>query len=85
MEQPNTTYDLTKRIMVIGHNDPQGENDIVVEFDINRMSHVDYRYLQQIPEILSQSDVEIGNFRLGNLQISIAHLETYEKQLITLN
>jgi len=84
-EQSNTTYDLTKRIMVIGHNDPQGENDVVIEFDIKRMSHIDYRYLQQIPEILSQSDVEIGDFRLGNLQIYIAHLESYEKTLINIS
>ena len=84
-EQSNTTYDLTKRIMIIGHNDPQGENDVVIEFDIKRMSHIDYRYLQQIPEILSQSDVEIGNFRLGNLQIYITHLESYEKTLINIS
>jgi glycosyltransferase involved in cell wall biosynthesis len=84
-EQSNTTYDLTKRIMIIGHNDPQGENDVVIEFDIKRMSHIDYRYLQQIPEILSQSDVEIGDFRLGNLQIYIAHLESYEKTLINIS
>jgi hypothetical protein len=71
--------------MVIGHNDPQGENDVVIEFDIKRMSHIDYRYLQQIPEILSQSDVEIGDFRLGNLQIYIAHLESYEKTLINIS
>jgi hypothetical protein len=84
-EQSNTTYDLTKRIMIIGHNDPHGENDVVIEFDIKRMSHIDYRYLQQIPEILSQSDVEIGDFRLGNLQIYIAHLESYEKTLINIS
>jgi GT2 family glycosyltransferase len=82
-EQPNTTYDLTKRVLVTKYNDPYGENDIVVEFDIKRMSQTDYVYLQQLPEIILSSGAP-GEFQLGNLKISIAHIETYEKNLITL-
>jgi hypothetical protein len=35
-EQPNTSFDLTKRVFHIGHNYPEGENDIVVVFDANQ-------------------------------------------------
>lgn len=82
-EQPNTTYDLTKRVLVTKYNDPHGENDIVVEFDIKRMSQSDYVYLQQLPEIILASGA-LGEFQLGNLKISIAHIETYEKDLVKL-
>jgi len=84
VEQTKTTYDLTQRVLVTKYNDPHGENDIVVEFDIKRMSQSDYTYLQQLPEIISASG-SVGEFQLGNLKISIAHIETYEKELITLN
>jgi hypothetical protein len=84
-EQSNTTYDLTKRIMVIGHNNPHGENDITVTIDIKRMSKTDYTYLQQLPEILSQSEKVLGEFRLGNLQIFVGYIETYEKDLINVS
>jgi hypothetical protein len=33
MEGSKTMFDLEKRVMIIGHNDPVGENDVVVEFD----------------------------------------------------
>ena len=82
-EQPNTTYDLTKRVLITNHNDAHGENDIVVEFDIKRMSQTDYIYLQQLPEIILSSGAA-GEFQLGNLKISIVHIESYEKNLITL-
>jgi glycosyltransferase involved in cell wall biosynthesis len=80
-EQSNTTFDLTKRVFCIGFNDPMSENDIVVEIDSNRMSNQDYMYIQQLAEIIQQSG-EIGSFQLGTLNITINHLETYEKDLI---
>ena len=80
-EQRNTSYDLSKRVFHIGYNDPYGENDIIVEFDANRLTRDDYNYLQQLPKIILSSG-EVGTFRLGNLKITIHHLETYEKNLI---
>ena len=65
-EQPNTKFDLTKRIMVIGHNDPYGENDIVVEMDGTRLTNQDALNIQQLSQIIQQSG-EIGSFQLGNL------------------
>jgi len=80
-EQPNTKFDLTKRIMVISHNDIHGENDIVVEMDSKRLNNMDIQYIQQLSQIIQESG-EIGSFQLGNLKITINNLETYEKNLI---
>ena len=80
-EQSNTIYDLTKRVFCIGFNDPAAENDIVVEIDAARMNNQDFMYIQQLSEIIEQSG-EIGTFRLGTLNITINHLQTYEKDLI---
>lgn len=80
-EQSKTKFDLTKRVLHIGHNDPIRENDIVVEVDAKQMTQQDYNLIQQLAEILQDSG-EIGVFQLGNLKITINQLNTYEKNLI---
>jgi len=82
-EQPNTKFDLTKRIMVISHNDAYGENDIVVEMDGNRLSNQDALHIQQLSQIIQQSG-EIGEFTLGNLHINIFGIIEYQNDLICL-
>jgi glycosyltransferase involved in cell wall biosynthesis len=83
-EQSKTSFELDKRILCIGHNDPHGENDVVVEMDATRMTNQDFAYIQQLSEILQDSG-EIGDFQLGNLKISVYSLESYEKNLIKCN
>jgi hypothetical protein len=80
-EQSNTAFDLTKRVFCIGYNDPNAENDIVIEIDRNRFSEQDFQYIQMMSEII-QSSGEVGDFKLENLKVTINHLETYEKDLI---
>ena len=80
-EQPNTKFDLTKRVFCIGYNDPAGENDIVVGIDGNTFTQTDFQYIQQLSEILQDSG-QPGTFRLGTLQITIASLIALESQLI---
>jgi glycosyltransferase involved in cell wall biosynthesis len=82
-EQLNTSFDLTKRVLTIEYNDPQGENDIVVEFDAKKLTNDSFIYLQQLPEIIKESG-EIGTFYLGNLQITINSLNEYQSELIVL-
>ena len=88
LEQPNTAFDLSKRVFHIGHNDPYGENDIVVEFDATRLTRQDYDNIQSLSEILDISDLlnEFGqegeDFELGNLKVTIFNTQTYEKDLI---
>ena len=80
-EQPNTNYDLTKRILYIGHNHPEGENNIVLEFDAKEFSQNSYHIIQNLSEIIAESG-EIGEFKLDCFKITISNLETYEKTLI---
>lgn len=84
MEQQNTLYDLSKRVLTIDKNDPIAENDIVLEFDASKFTQNSFNILQQLPEILTESG-EIGTFELDCFKITINSLETYEKNLITCN
>lgn len=87
-EQSTTKYDLTKRVLCIGHNDPSGENDIVVEFDATKLTREDYVNIQTLSDILDASDLnselnEPGEaFELGNLKLTIYNIQTYQKELI---
>jgi GT2 family glycosyltransferase len=83
-EQLKTKFDLTKRIMSTTYNNPYDYDDIVVEVDVKRMTQQDAAYIFMLPQIIHESG-ELGAFRLGNLQITINHLETYEKNLIICN
>ena len=47
----------------------------------NTFNQVDYQYIQQLSEIISDSG-ELGTFNLGNLEISIKSIKSYEKDLI---
>jgi glycosyltransferase involved in cell wall biosynthesis len=82
-EQPNTSFDLTKRVFHIGHNDPIGENDIVIEFDITQLTNQNFQLLQQLPEIIKDSG-EIGEFSLDIFKLTISHLEEYQNNLINI-
>jgi hypothetical protein len=82
-EQPNTSFDLTKRVFHIGHNDPIGENDIVIEFNATQLTQQNFHLLQQMPSIINESG-EIGEFELDIFKITINHLEEYQNKLIKL-
>jgi hypothetical protein len=58
-----------------------GGNDIVVTVDGNTFNQQDYQIIQQLPAIIQDSG-EIGEFKLGNLKITINSLNSYEKELI---
>jgi glycosyltransferase involved in cell wall biosynthesis len=80
-EQPNTSFDLNKRLHGITDTDRYDYDDILVEINGNLFTHQDFQILQQLPEIIQDSGEE-GNFELGNLKITISSLQTYEKELI---
>lgn len=82
-EQPNTNFNLFKRVLTIELNDSQGENDIVVDLDVHRLTNQDFAYIHHLSEIIADS-AEPGTFELGNLLINIYSTETYEKNLIHL-
>lgn len=80
-EQPNTKFDLTKRIYTIEYNDPKLENDIVVEFDAKQFNQQSFNVLQQLSEIIKESG-EIGEFELDVFKVTINSLTEYQKDLI---
>ena len=83
-EQPKTAYDLTKRVLHLEQNYPEGENDIVVVFDCNQLGNHNFQYIQQLPEIIADNG-EVGEFKLDCFNIIINNMETYEKNLIKRN
>jgi glycosyltransferase involved in cell wall biosynthesis len=80
-EQSNTIIDLNNRIFDI-HADVI--DDIEVRIDGTRFAQEDFQFIQQLSEILDDNG-EIGTFRLGNLDISVNSMETYENNLIINN
>lgn len=80
-EQPNTKFELDKRVFCIRYNEPDAENDIVVTIDAKRMTNQDFMYIQQLSEIIQDSG-ELGTFQLGSLSVTIYNLQTYETDLI---
>ncbi len=77
-EQPNTQYNLNSKILSVH---AEKDNDIEVRMNGNTFNQVDYQYIQQLSEIISDSG-ELGTFNLGNLEISIKSIKSYEKDLI---
>lgn len=82
-EQLNTQFDLRKRIFVLGHNDPLGENDIIVEFDGKSLTAEMFSILNQLPQIIEDNG-EVGTFELGIFKIAINSIIDYKKDLITI-
>jgi glycosyltransferase involved in cell wall biosynthesis len=80
-EQENTSFDLSKRVFIESNNDPIGENDIVVEFDANKLTQQNIQLLQQLPNIIQESG-EIGKFELDIFTIEVNHMEEYTNNLI---
>lgn len=86
LEQKNTSYDLNQRVLPI---DNEKNNEILLTVDSTKFSQQDYQYIQQLSQILD-NDKELREeilpckFSLGNLEIEIFNLNTYENELIKL-
>ena len=79
-EQPNTMFDLSKRIYSI---DAEKQNDIEVRFDGNKLTQDAFEIITNLSEILANDDeIEEGTFELGMLGIKINKIKTYEEELI---
>jgi glycosyltransferase involved in cell wall biosynthesis len=80
-KQPDTSFDLSKRIEVYELNDPYSENDIIIRFDANKLTQQNFHLLQQMPNIIKESG-EIGEFELDIFTIRINSLTEYQDNLI---
>ena len=78
-EQPNTKFDLSERLLK-----SEIDNDIIVEFDLHKLTQNDWEILKILPEIIQDSG-KIGEFTLEIFDIKIKSVKTYEKELIKCN
>ena len=83
-EQPNTKYDLTKRVLNANLNHPEGENDIVVTFDGPSLNQHNFQYIHQLSQIIKDNG-EVGEFELDIFTVIINNIEEYQNNLIVCN
>jgi len=82
-EQPNTDYDLTKRVFDVRLIE-KIKNDVVVTFDGNDLkTNESAQFLSQLPDILDDSG-EVGKFELDIFHIKVNALDHKEHELINL-
>jgi len=80
-EQPDTQFDLSKKI----HSDHfEPKNDIIVEFDCQKLTPQNFQVLVNLSEILQQSG-EVGEMELEIFKFKIKSLDTYENGLINVS
>ena len=77
-ESLKTSFDLQDRVRIL---ESAKVNEILVEIDGKSFNQQDFKIIQQLSEIIQDSG-EIGEFKLGNLSITITQLNTYENNLI---
>ena len=80
-EQPNTQFDLKKKIHS-QHLNPV--NDIVIRFDCNKLTSQNFQILVNLSEILQDSG-DIGTMNLEIFSFDIKTLKSYEKDLMFCN
>lgn len=78
-EQPNTKFDLTKRISYI--QDEISDKGIIVYIDGKTFNDQDWAVIQNLSDIVKDSG-DIGEFSIGNLKVVINDLTEYQNTLI---
>lgn len=76
LEQPNTLFDLSKKIS-IGQTP---DSDVIVRIDGNKLTNDTINLLQQLPHIIKDSG-EVGKFKIGDIEVTIERLNEYQYQL----
>ena len=77
-EQKKTTIDISKKI----HSDHfNPKNDVIVEFDVTKLTDEDFQVIQNLGLILEDSG-SVGEFKLGNLKFKISKLEQLQNKNI---
>jgi glycosyltransferase involved in cell wall biosynthesis len=81
VEMENTSFDLYDRIKTL---DGEKVNDIIVEFDANRLTQYSFQLLMEFSTILQESEIEVGEFELDIFKFRVNRVKTYEMDLIKL-
>ena len=79
-EQVNTIIPLSDRLKPY---DNEKNNEVLVEIDGSNFNEQDYTFLQRLTQIIQNSG-EIGDFKLGNIKVSIIQMNEYQNELIKL-
>jgi glycosyltransferase involved in cell wall biosynthesis len=79
IEQKNTSFDLTTRILSTPFQTLN--NEIIIEIDRHTFTQEEWTYLTQISDIIYES-ADVGEFELGNLKVTIKEMNEYSKDLI---
>lgn len=78
-ERQNTSFNLSERVLPY---DSEKQNDILVYINSKTFNQQDFNIIMKLPEIIQNSDGELGEFKIGNLKLDIINLNTYEKENI---
>ena len=84
MEGENTMFDLSKRVMMIGNQNPHDYDDIVIEFDAKKLTIESFEYIKNLQYIIKDSG-EVGTFELDIFKITINNMVEYQNELANLN
>jgi hypothetical protein len=77
--QPNTGFDLTKRVLPIT---AEKTNDIIIEFDGKQLNQERFLFITELlPDVISQSG-EIGEMEYDIFSFKIKSLNIYQSNLI---
>ena len=82
-EHKRTSYDLHKRVLTLGFQNPEEYDDITVEVDGKTFNNDDFQLIQLLPDILKEQG-QPGKFKLGNLVIKVTRLTEVQEALINL-
>ena len=83
LEQPNTIMDLSQRVLPINN---EKNNEILITLNGETFNQQDFQYIQQLPEILTDSGEPAFHGELGNLTVEIFEkMNTYENDLICIS
>ena len=73
-------FDLKKRVLPI---DKKKKNDIIVEFDGTQLANINFNFIAQLSEVLSNDkELEVGEFQYQIFKVNINKLKTYEEENI---
>ncbi len=78
-EQSETDFNLSDRVQTLFD---KGSNDITLEFDCGDFNQESFNIITSLSEILSNDELEIGEFELGIFKVTINKIKTYEGELI---
>jgi len=83
-EQPNTSFNLKKKVNLINNYNKNSESDIVISFDGNEFNQEAFYVIQNMSDIISEKVKCLGEYQLNIFNVKVNSIKNYEKDLIFL-